>query len=106
MKLASFTLALLAAASALPCQASDACALQNLNISRAVAEKVSIFTPAGKFQRAANSREVLPAKVVACNKLLGLVQVVRADGSRVWIDPIEVRLPTPPAKSPLSTQVA
>lgn len=93
MKLTSLALLCLAAASILRCETSAACTLQNVNISRAMAEKVSIFNANGRFERAANPGEVLPGKVIACNAALGLVQIARADGLRVWIDPIDVRLP-------------
>jgi hypothetical protein len=93
MKLNSLTLVCLTAASIIGCETSFACNLQDLDISRAMAEKVSIFTATGKFERSANASEVLPGRVVACNSALGLLQIARADGSRLWIDPIDVKLP-------------
>ena len=93
MKRTSLPLLCLAIASIIACETSLACTLQNANISRAMADKVSIFTASGKFERVVNPDEVLPGKVVACNVALGLVQIQLSNGQKVWIDPIDVKKP-------------
>jgi hypothetical protein len=90
----SFVTAALLLPAMFGCSTAFACSLQDLEISDAKSEKLGIFTENGKFERTTEPGKVLPARVVACNESLGLVLIAKADGSKVWIDPIEVRLPS------------
>jgi len=74
-----------------------ACAMENLEIADAPKAKVGVFTEEGKFDHEVDRALVVHAHVIACNEKLGLVQIAQTDGNKIWIDPIEVKILTPPA---------
>jgi hypothetical protein len=73
---------------------ADPCALQGLEISQARSEKLAVFTAYGDYQYRVTAKNVLPGKIIDCASPLGLVLLESAEGIRVWVDPIDLALPS------------
>jgi hypothetical protein len=95
------TLGTLAAGALLAPRANACNNMVSHEISDTTKPMVGVFDDGGKFLREIAKADVVKSKVTACNESLGLIQVTQVDGTALWLDPIEVKVPVAAADKPV-----